>query len=391
MAESSPVLEGRYELHDRIGGGGMGEVWRATDLLLGRTVAVKVILQALVDEPTFLRRFYAEAKAMAKVHHPGVVTIHDFKGDAGGAYLVMEYVEGEPLSRLLFRAGRLSPSAVMSVVRQSGAALQLVHTQGIVHRDIKPSNMLIRPDGQVVLADFGVAMGTGITNSDLILGTPSYISPEQVSGAPASARSDVYSLGVVAYQCLAGRLPFVADNPIATATMRIRQTPPPLPGDVPPRVAAVVERAMALDPGERWSSAGDFAGAAQRAMPGPKFEDPTVVLFRDTPLRAKPPAEPTVPARRSRVPGAVGRSAVRTGATGTGGAGPSSTVATAAGQTSAGSDPAGSTIPDPAWLRRRRRRVLAALLVAAVLAGAAYLAWRQSWLPAWLTTWPPRW
>jgi len=178
-------------------------------------------------------------------------------------------------------------------------------------------------------------------------------------------------------------LPFVADNPIATATMRIRQTPPPLPGDVPPRVAAVVERAMALDPGERWSSAGDFAGAAQRAMPGPKFEDPTVVLIRDTPLRAKPPAEPTVPAPRSRVPGAVGRSAVRTGATGTGGAGPSSTVATAAGQTSAG-----STIPDPAWLRRR---VLAALLVAAVLAGAAYLAWRQSWLPAWLTTWPPRW
>jgi serine/threonine-protein kinase len=389
MAESSPVLEGRYELHDRIGGGGMGEVWRATDRLLGRTVAVKVILQALVDEPTFLRRFYAEAKAMAKVHHPGVVTIHDFKGDAGGAYLVMEYVEGEPLSRLLHRAGRLSPSAVMSVVRQSGAALQLVHTQGIVHRDIKPSNMLIRPDGQVVLADFGVAMGTGITNSDLLLGTPSYISPEQVTGAPASARSDIYSLGVVAYQCLAGRLPFVADNPIATATMRIRHTPPPLPGDVPPRVAAVVERAMALDPGERWSSAGDFAGAAQRAMPGPKFEDPTVVLIRDTPLRAKPPADPTVPAPRRQAPAraAVGRSAVPLGRTGTG-AHPA--VPTSVGPDGPG-DAAGTTIADPAWLRRRRRRTLTALLIAAVLAGAAYLAWRQSWLPAGLTTWPPRW
>ena len=165
MADSAPVLADRYELHDRIGGGGMGEVWRATDRVLGRTVAVKVILQALIDEPNFLRRFHAEAKAMAMVHHPGVVAIHDFKGDDSGAYLVMEYVEGEPLSRLLARAGRLSPSAVMSVVRQAGIALALVHNRGIVHRDIKPANLLIRPDGTVVLADFGVAMGTGITNA----------------------------------------------------------------------------------------------------------------------------------------------------------------------------------------------------------------------------------
>jgi serine/threonine-protein kinase len=335
MAGSAPVLADRYELHDRIGGGGMGEVWRATDRVLGRTVAVKVILQALIDEPTFLRRFHAEAKAMAKVHHPGIVAIHDFKGDDTGAYLVMEYVEGEPLSRLLARAGRLSPSAVMSVVRQAGIALALVHNRGIVHRDIKPANLLIRPDGTVVLADFGVAMGTGITNAGFVLGTPAYLAPEQVSGGTASARSDIYSLGVVAYECLSGRLPFVGENPIAIATMRVRRPPPPLPGDIPPQVAAVVDRAMALNPEGRWSSAADIAGAAQRAMPGPRYEDPTVVILRDTPLKTKEPTASTV---RLHSP----------------------------------------TVPDfrPAR-RRRRRRILATLLGAVLLLTGAYLAWRQ--------------
>ena len=350
MAEGTPVLAGRYELHDRIGGGGMGEVWRATDRVLGRTVAVKVILQALLDEPNFLRRFHAEAKAMARVHHPGIVAIHDFKGDDGGAYLVMEYVEGEPLSRLLARAARLSASAVMSVVRQAAAALALVHSRGIVHRDIKPSNLLIRPDGTVVLADFGVAMGTGLTNSGLFLGTPSYLAPEQVTGGAASARSDIYSLGVVAYECLAGRRPFVAENPIAVATLRVRKPPPPLPGDVPPRVAAVVQRAMAVDPAGRWESAADLAGAAQLAMPGPRYEDPTVVILRDTPLRDKEPTAWTVPLRRK--------------------------------DPTASTEPlAPITIPDPRPARRRRRRrILAVLLMLALVAAGGYVAWRQGGL-----------
>ena len=262
------VLAGRYRLRDRLGAGSMGEVWRATDEVLGRTVAVKLILPALLDEPGFARRFLAEARAMASVRHPGVVAIHDFHAGDDGAYLVMEYADGEPVSKVLDRIDRIGAAAAMDLVRQVALALQAVHDRGIVHRDVKPANLLLRTDGTVALADFGIALGAGntaLTRSGAVLGTPLYLAPEQVLGHPATPRSDVYALGVVAYECLAGRPPFVGENPLVVAMQRVQQPPPPLGPDVPPAVASVVERALAADPLLRWPSAAEFAMAAERA------------------------------------------------------------------------------------------------------------------------------
>ena len=291
------ILAGRYTLRERIGAGGMGEVWRATDELLGRVVAVKLVLPDLADDAEFLRRFLAEARAMASVRHPGVVAIHDFgAAEVGGAYLVMEYVEGEPLSRVLGRVGRLDAAATMDIAAQAARALQAVHDRGIVHRDVKPANLMLRPDGSVALTDFGIAVGggrTALTADGAILGTPSYLAPEQVLGRPATPRTDVYALGLVAYECLAGRRPFVGDNPFAVAMQRVHQPPPPLGPGVPTPVAAVVERALALDPDRRWPSAADLATAAQRAA-GPAHGDATTVGWGDLdtvprPRAARPP------------------------------------------------------------------------------------------------------
>ena len=294
MTQRSALLAGRYLLRERIGAGGMGQVWRATDEVLGRTVAVKVVLPALVEEPAFVRRFLAEARAMASVAHPGVVAIHDFHGDGAGAYLVMEFVDGEPLSRVLGRVGRLGPAVTMDLVRQAAIALQAVHDRGIVHRDVKPANLLLRSDGTLALTDFGIALASGhtaLTASGAILGTPSYLAPEQVMGQAASPRSDVYALGVVAYECLAGRRPFVGENPFAVAMQRVGQPPPPLGPDVPPAVAAVVSTALALDPARRWPSAAEFAAAAERAVVRPDATTVSVIPAPASPV-APPPVRP---------------------------------------------------------------------------------------------------
>ena len=191
-------------------------------------------LPLLASDPEFVRRFLAEARAMASVNHPGVVSIHDYGQDAAGAYLVMEYVESEPLSRVLGRVGRLHAGAAMHVVAQAAQALQAVHDKGIVHRDVKPANLLVRPDGAVAITDFGVALGggTALTSSGALLGTPSYLSPEQVLGQPATPRSDIYALGIVAYECLTGRRPFDAESPYAVAIKRLHEPPPPMDDDV---------------------------------------------------------------------------------------------------------------------------------------------------------------
>ena len=289
-------LGGRYRLDERIGAGGMGEVWRGTDEVLGRTVAVKVVLPTLVGDPDFVRRFLVEARAMASVNHPAVVSIHDYGSDTTGAYLVMEFVAGEPLSRALGRAGRLTPAATMRVVTQAARALQAVHDNGIVHRDVKPANLLVRADGGLMLTDFGVARGTGtaLTSTGAVLGTPSYLAPEQVLGEPATPLSDVYALGLVAYECLTGRRPFEADSPYAVAMMRVREPPPPLGDQVPAPVRAVVERALATDPARRWRSADDLAAAAHEAEMG---VGPTAVVGAAGPAGRPTPPTPTTAVR----------------------------------------------------------------------------------------------
>jgi serine/threonine protein kinase len=268
------LLSDRYRLDRFLASGGMGEVWSATDVVLGRVVAVKVLQPAVLTDPSFAVRFRHEARTLAAFHHPNVVDVYDFgehrAGDRALAYLVMAYVDGEPLSHRIAARGRLPVAEAMSVVAQVGEALHAVHANGVVHRDIKPGNLLVRPDGTVVLVDFGVARsteGTAITSADAVPGTVLYMAPEQVSGDPVSAATDVYALGAVAYHCLAGEPPFSGDAALEVALRHLHDDYPPLPADVPEPVRALVDRALAKNPADRFPTAGALAEAARAAVP----------------------------------------------------------------------------------------------------------------------------
>ena len=307
-------LSNRYRLDERIASGGMGDVWRGTDEVLGRTIAIKVLLPALMEEPGFAERFRGEARTMATINHPGVVDVYDYGSDQSVTYLVMEYVEGEALSRTLAKVGRLTPARTMALVAQAADALQAAHDKGVVHRDVKPGNLLVRPNGTLVLTDFGIArsaMVGQLTAVGSVLGTASYISPEQAAGSPATPASDVYSLGVVAYQCLAGHRPFDGETPVEIAMKHVREVPRPLPADVPPVVRQVVERAMAKDPAARWPSASALAAAARRAA----------AAVAAGPAGARPPAAPVsppVPTSPAPAPPASGASVPRSPLPGSG-------------------------------------------------------------------------
>nr|MDT0662793.1 protein kinase [Micromonospora sp. DSM 115978] len=295
MLSPGVLLGNRYRLDERIAGGGMGDVWKATDEVLGRTVAVKVLLPALLDEPGFAERFRGEARTMATINHPGVVDVYDYGSDNQIAFLVMEYVEGDALSRTLGRVGRLTPARTMALVAQAADALQAAHDKGIVHRDVKPGNLLVRPNGTLVLTDFGIARSAlvgQLTAAGSVLGTASYISPEQATGAVATSASDVYALGVVAYQCLSGRRPFDGSNPLEIAMKHVREAPRPLPPDIPPQIRSIVERAMAKDPAARWPSATVLGSVARQAASAPAAppRPPAQPAYHGQPPR--PPVQP---------------------------------------------------------------------------------------------------
>ncbi|WP_406039349.1 serine/threonine protein kinase [Micromonospora sp. NBC_00898] len=303
MLSPGVQLGNRYRLDERIASGGMGDVWRGTDQVLGRTVAVKSLLPALLDEPGFAERFRGEARTMATINHPGVVDVYDFGSDQHIAFLVMEYVEGDALAATLSRVGRLTPARTMALLAQAADALHAAHEKGIVHRDVKPGNLLVRPNGTLVLTDFGIARSDlvgQLTAAGSVLGTASYISPEQATGAVATPASDVYALGVVAYQCLAGRRPFEGDNPLEIAMKHVREAPRPLPSDIPPQVKAIVERALAKDPTARWPSAAALAGVARQAK---------LALSQQARTGAGPisgvPSSPAAPSARAQVPAAA--------------------------------------------------------------------------------------
>ncbi|WP_442933967.1 protein kinase domain-containing protein [Micromonospora sp. CPCC 206171] len=297
MLTQGVVLSNRYRLGERVATGGMGAVWRCVDTLLDREVAVKVLLPALVEDPEFTSRFHAEARMMAALRHPGIVAVHDFGSAtlADGSqvsYLVMEYVDGEPLVTWIRRAGRLDPTSTMSVVAQAAAALHAAHTAGIVHRDVKPGNLLVKRDGTVVLVDFGIARSStmaSLTAAHMVLGTASYMSPEQAVGQPVSAATDVYALGAVAYYCLTGQPPFVGENPLQVALRHAQEEPAPLPSGTPPAVAEVVARALAKSPGDRWPSAAALADAALDAR------DATLAVLRVPPRPPWALAGPALP------------------------------------------------------------------------------------------------
>ncbi|WP_433341826.1 protein kinase domain-containing protein [Micromonospora sp. CA-111912] len=274
MLSSGVVLSGRYRLDDRVATGGMGDVWRATDQILGRQVAVKVLLPALVSDPDFIARFRTEARIMAALRHPGIVQVYDCGEDDlpdGGRadYLVMEFVEGQPLSRRIEAAGQLDVAETMSIVAQAAQALHAAHLGGIVHRDVKPSNLLVQEDGTVVLVDFGVARSTNvtsITSADAVPGTALYMAPEQAAGRPVSGATDIYALGAVAYCCLTGGPPFTGDNPLQVAVRHLDDEPPELPQEIPASVRQLVGRALAKDPAERFATGAAMAEAARATV-----------------------------------------------------------------------------------------------------------------------------
>ncbi len=268
---SGLTFGGRYQLSSRIAIGGMGEVWQATDLVIGRTVAIKILKDEYLGDPGFLERFRAEARHAALVNHEGIANVFDYGEEDGSAYLVMELVPGEALSTVLEREKVLSTDRVLDIVAQTASALQAAHSAGLVHRDIKPGNLLITPDGRVKITDFGIARiadQVPLTATGQVMGTVQYLSPEQASGHPASPSTDIYSLGIVAYEALAGRRPFTGESQVAIAMAQINETPPDLPQTVSEPVRNLVYSSIAKRPEDRPATAAHLARAAQALRRG---------------------------------------------------------------------------------------------------------------------------
>jgi serine/threonine-protein kinase len=259
------VLADRYEVEELVGAGGMSSVYRAHDRLLDRKVALKVMHQHYGEDPEYVERFRREARSVAALSHPNVVTIID-RGEHGGRqFIVFEYIEGENLKQLIQRRGPAPVKTALELAKQIAQALSFAHQQGLVHRDVKPQNVLLNGDGCAKVTDFGIARSLdvqhGVTQTGTVLGTSDYIAPEQAQGQTVDEQTDVYSLGVVLYELLTGEVPFPGESFVAVAMRHINEPPPPVRDtrpDVPARVEAVVQRAMAKEPTDRFRSMADF-------------------------------------------------------------------------------------------------------------------------------------
>jgi serine/threonine-protein kinase len=248
------VLGGRYRLDRRVASGGMADVWAAEDDVLQRRVAVKVMRPDPDHEELFALRFRDEALHSAALIHTNIATLFDYGEDDGVAFLVMELVDGQPLSTMIKERRRIDADQVRSIIGQCALALGVAHEARVVHRDVKPANILVREDGLVKLTDFGIARAvdaSGHTRAGDLLGTPSYLSPEQALGRPATGASDLYALGIVGHEMLSGAKPFDKPTPIATAMSHLHEPPPPLPDDVPEDLVGVIEHLLEKDPRNR--------------------------------------------------------------------------------------------------------------------------------------------
>ena len=284
MLTKGQLLADRYRLTRRIAVGGMGEVWEGADERLDRRVAVKVLKAELSGDPEFLHRFRTEARMTASLNHPGIASVHDYgetasvtDGPEDTAYLVMELVEGEPLATIISR-GRLTAEVTLDLLEQTGNALQAAHERGLVHRDVKPGNIMVTPSGKVKITDFGIAKAVDaapVTRSGMVMGTAHYIAPEQALGGEAEPASDVYSLAVCGYECLAGHRPFLSDNAVTVAMMHIRDIAPPLPPDVPPGARTLIEATLVKDPRQRYRTGGEFAAAVSAVRVGQPLPTPS--------------------------------------------------------------------------------------------------------------------
>jgi len=267
--EVGQLIGGRYKLKKRIAIGGMGEVWQAEDEVILRDVAIKILKQEYMGDPGFLERFRTEARHAAMVNHPGIANVFDYGEDAGWAYLVMELVPGDSLARILETKKSLPADQVLDIVAQTGRALYEAHEAGLVHRDIKPGNLLITPTGEVKITDFGIARvadQVGLTATGQVMGTVQYLAPEQATGKPATPSTDIYSLGIVAYEALAGKRPFTGDSQMEIAMAQINESPPALDASIDERVQILVMSCLAKKPNQRPESALALAKRAETIL-----------------------------------------------------------------------------------------------------------------------------
>lgn len=270
--ETGKLYGDRYRLKDRIAIGGMGEVWAAQDEIILRDVAIKILKPEYLGDPTFIERFRTEAKHAAKVNHEGIADVYDYGEDEGSAYLVMELVPGDSLAKILDREKSLEPNKVLDIIAQTARALDAAHAAGLVHRDIKPGNLLITPDGKVKITDFGIARvadQVSLTATGQVMGTVQYLAPEQATGKPASPQTDLYSLGIVAYECLAGKRPFTGETQMAIAMAQIKEAPEPLPDTIGESIRQLVMDCLEKKPENRVAGALELAQRAEALLGRP--------------------------------------------------------------------------------------------------------------------------
>ncbi|HET9672162.1 MAG TPA: Stk1 family PASTA domain-containing Ser/Thr kinase [Actinomycetota bacterium] len=300
------VLGGRYEVEARLGAGGMAEVWKGRDRVLNRTVAIKTLLPQFARDGSFVDRFRREAQAAARLNHPGIVSVYD-SGDGDDPFIVMQYIEGRTLADFLASGKNLQPMQAAQIAQEIAEALDAAHAHGVIHRDIKPANVMVTRDGKVLVMDFGIARLIAgpetAPQTSAVMGTASYLSPEQAQGQAVDARTDIYSLGVVLYEMLTGRPPFTGDSPMAIAYKQVNAMPPTpssLNPDVPPELDAVVMRALSKNPANRYQTGAEFAEDLERARTGgqvmatpllPVGGEATQVISRPQPTSVLPPTE----------------------------------------------------------------------------------------------------
>jgi eukaryotic-like serine/threonine-protein kinase len=264
--EAGQIYGNRYRLVDRIAIGGMGEVWRAHDEVILRDVAIKILKPEFMGDPGFLERFRVEARHAARVDHEGIADVYDYGEGSGSAYLVMELVSGDSLARIIEKRIRLSGIEVLSIIEQTARALHAAHEDGLVHRDVKPGNLLITPSGKVKITDFGIARvadQVALTATGQVMGTVQYLAPEQATGKQATPSTDIYSLGIVAYEALTGRRPFTGESQMVIAMAQINDKPPAMDADIDQRVQDLVLSCLAKKPNQRPGSALDLANRAK--------------------------------------------------------------------------------------------------------------------------------